>query len=102
MARRGAPNERSAAPLAAARSGAGGCSLPADHQLPAMRAIMSASHGGELGPLAFDQIDQPGRGVSLAAPHLLDHGDGAYNRNAALPHVAGARITPSRSLPTVE
>src|SRR5580700_7765588 len=90
-AQRGAPKQRSAALLAAARSGVV-IALPADHQLPRdARGFVGQRHGGELGRLSVDQLNQPARVLPLAEPHLFDHGGGAGDENAAQSLIAGAR-----------
>src|SRR5260370_4562680 len=60
-----------------------------------LASAMAASLGGlrltrELGRLAPEKLDQPGRGLPFSLLHLLDHGGGADHQHAAQSLVAGA------------
>src|SRR5262245_59168952 len=62
-ARRGAPIERSAAPLAGPAGSGRVVAFAADHQLPGdQRSVVGEGAGGELGRVSADPGESPGRG----------------------------------------
>src|SRR6478609_5330889 len=73
--------------------------FPADHQLPDdAGGLVGQRHGRQLGWLALEKIDQPGRGMSFSPPYLLDHRCGAEDQRAAQGLIAGARDHPEPRL----
>src|SRR5215467_10174395 len=65
--------------------------FPADHQLPDDAGILvGQGDGRQLGRLASEELDQPGRGLPFSVLYLLDHGGGADHQHAAQSLVAGA------------
>ena len=64
--------------------------LAADHQLPGDAGhLVGQRHGGQLGRLALEELEEPGRGHGLCRAGLLDHRGRPDHQHAAQGLVAG-------------